>query len=130
MGSRSSFEVTRARQALGVGGEEAAAGHLEACGWRILARRFRAAGYEIDLVAERSGVLAFVEVKTRRAGGLAPPVTAVDWRKRRRLVAAARSAALRWGREARILRFDVVAVTWTSEGAQVEHFENAFRLGE
>ena len=122
--------MTRARQALGLGGEEAAAEHLEAGGWRILARRFRAAGYEIDLVAERSGVLAFVEVKTRRPGSLAPPVTAVDWRKRRRLAAAARSAALRWGREARVIRFDVVAVTWTDGGASIEHFENAFRLGE
>lgn len=122
--------MTRARLALGRDGEAAAAAHLEAHGWRIVARRFRAAGYEIDLVAERDGVLAFVEVKTRRPGGLAAPVTAVDGRKRRRIALAAQAAALRWGRRAQGFRFDVVAVTWTDDGAAIDHFENAFRLGE
>lgn len=122
--------MTHARQALGRDGEEAAARHLEALGWRILERRFRAAGYEIDLVAERGGVLAFVEVKTRRAGGLSPPAAAVDWRKRRRIAAAAHVAASRWGRTARVWRFDVAAVTWGTDGPVVEHLENAFRLGD
>jgi putative endonuclease len=120
--------VTRARQALGREGEEAAARHLESAGWRIVERRFRAAGYEIDLIAERDGVLAFVEVKTRRAGGLAPPAAAVNWRKRRRIAAAAHVAAARWGRGARAFRFDVAAVTWGENGPVVDHLENAFRL--
>jgi putative endonuclease len=122
--------VTRARQLLGRDGEEAAARHLESNGWRVVDRRFRAAGYEIDLIAEREGVLAFVEVKTRRSGSLAPPATAVDWRKRRRIAAAAQVAAARWGRDARAFRFDVAAVTWGRDGPVVEHIENAFRLGE
>jgi len=122
--------VTRARQRLGKDGEEAAARHLEALGWRIVERRFRAAGFEIDLVAERDGVLAFVEVKTRTAGGLGPPAAAVDWRKRRRLAAAAHAAAARWGRAARVWRFDVASVTWGADGPVVEHLENAFRVGE
>ena len=120
--------MTHARQALGRDGEEAAARHLEALGWRIVDRRFRAAGYEIDLVAERGGVLAFVEVKTRRAGALAPPVAAVDWRKQRRIAAAAHVAVARWGRTARAFRFDVAAVTWEAAGPVVEHLEDAFRL--
>ena len=122
--------MTRARQALGRGGEEAAARHLEGQGWRILARRFRAAGYEIDLVALRDGVVAFVEVKTRRPGGVAPASSAVDWRKRRRIAGAAQAAALRWGGSARSFRFDVVTIEWTPAGAAIEHIENAFRLGE
>lgn len=122
--------MTRARQALGLDGEEAAAHHLEAGGWRILARRFRAAGHEIDLVAARDGIVALVEVKTRRAGGVAPTALAVDWRKRRRIAAAAQVAALRWGRSARVLRFDVITVESSPAGTNVEHIENAFRLGE
>ena len=100
--------------------------HLEAAGWRVLARRWRAAGREIDVVAERDGTVAFVEVKARAAGGLAPPATAVDWRKRRRIVDAARAGALRWP-GARAYRFDVVAVTWGRSGPEVEHLEDAFR---
>jgi putative endonuclease len=118
--------VTEERLALGRAGEEVAAGHLEAHGWRILARGWRAAGREIDLVAERQDVVALVEVKTRRAGGLAPPAAAVDWRKRRQLAAAGAVAAARWG-GSRALRFDVVAVTWGTGGPAVEHFEDAFR---
>ncbi len=120
--------MTRARQALGREGEEAAARHLEARGWRVVDRRFRAAGYEIDLVVERDGVLAFVEVKTRRAGSVAAPAAAVDWKKRRRIAAAAHVAARRWGRGAREFRFDVAAVTWTRKGPVVELLEGAFRL--
>lgn len=118
--------MTIARRDLGVAGEEAAARHLEGRGWRILARRWRAAGREIDLVAERDGTVALVEVKTRRAGGLTPAVTAVDWRKRRQLTAAGAVAAARWG-AARTLRFDVIGITWSRGGPVVEHLEDAFR---
>jgi putative endonuclease len=111
-------------------GEDAATRHLELQGWRVLARRFRAGGHEIDLVALRDGVVALVEVKTRRPGAFAPAVTAVDWRKRRRIAAAAQLAVLRWGRWAQAFRFDVITVEWTPAGATIDHIENAFRLGE
>jgi hypothetical protein len=39
-------------------------------------------------------------------------------------------AALRWGRSARVLRFDVITVESSPAGTNVEHIENAFRLGE
>lgn len=118
--------MTEARLELGEAGEEEAARHLVEEGWRILARRWRAAGREIDLVAERDGIVALIEVKTRRAGGLAPPSAAVDWRKRRQLAAAGAAAATRWA-AARALRFDVMAVTWGPAGPEVDHLEDAFR---
>lgn len=119
--------MTRARQALGEAGESAAARYLVERGWEILARRWKAGRYEIDLVAERRGVVAFVEVKTRRPGGLAPPASAVDARKRRRIASAARAGARRW-RSARAFRFDVVAIEWDSDGPRIDHLEDAFRV--
>ncbi len=119
--------MTRARQALGEAGEALAADYLVEAGWRILARRWKAGRFEIDLVVERGGTVAFVEVKTRRPGGLAPPVTAVDGQKRRRIVAAAREGARRW-RFARAFRFDVVGIEWGSDGPTVDHLEDAFRV--
>jgi putative endonuclease len=119
--------VTRARQALGEAGESAAAAWLEERGWRVLARRWKAARREIDIVAERDGLVAFVEVKTRAEGWLAPPAAGVDARKRRQIAAAAAVGATRW--PARAFRFDVIGVTWTREGPRVEHLEDAFRLG-
>lgn len=39
-------------------------------GWQVLARRWRAAGGELDLVVHRDGCLRFVEVKLRAEGAL------------------------------------------------------------
>ena len=50
---------------LGRAGERAAKRWLIRRGWRILATGWRGAGGEIDIVAERRGILAACEVKTR-----------------------------------------------------------------
>lgn len=47
-------------------GEIRAALWLQAKGWSILARRVKTPRGEIDLIARRSGIVAFVEVKWRR----------------------------------------------------------------
>lgn len=114
------------RLRLGEDGERLAAEFLERRGYRIVARRWRAAGREIDLVVEKEEVVAFVEVKTRRSP-LAPPATAVNWRKRRQIAAAALAASERW--RDRAFRFDVVSVELRPGGPRIEHFADAFRLG-
>ncbi len=118
--------MTRERLRLGEEGERLAARFLEQRGYRIVARRWRGAGREIDLIVEKADVVAFVEVKTRRSP-LAPPATAVDWRKRRQLAAAALAASERW--RGRAFRFDVVSVELAAEGHRIEHIADAFRLG-
>ena len=55
------------RMELGRIGESLAAVYLEQRGWRIVERNVRFREGEIDIVAARAGVLAFVEVKTRRS---------------------------------------------------------------
>ena len=49
----------------GRGAETIAAMYLRMHGWRILARRARVPGGEVDIVARRGRTLAFVEVKAR-----------------------------------------------------------------
>ena len=119
--------MTRDRLRLGEEGERLASRYLEERGYRIQARRWRGAGREIDLIAEKGGVVSLVEVKTRRYP-LAAPVLAVDRRKRRQLAAAARLAEARW--PALAFRFDVVSVIVEEGGATVEHLADAFRLGD
>jgi putative endonuclease len=119
------------RRALGAEGEARAAAHLEAGGWRVLARNVRAGGVEIDLVVERAGTLAFVEVKTRRARRHGLPEEAVDASKRARLVrgAAAWLAGVR--PRARSVRFDVVCCEHERDGSwRIRHLEAAFDAGD
>ena len=58
--------MQRSHLVFGAEGEARAARFLARRGYRILARNVRAGGVEIDLVAARGALLAFVEVKTRR----------------------------------------------------------------
>jgi len=63
--------VARSHLARGQGAEAYAARALRARGYRVLLRNVRTPHGEIDLVLERRGTFAFVEVKARRAGGSA-----------------------------------------------------------
>jgi putative endonuclease len=113
----------RASQAGGIAAEAAAAAALEADGWTVLARRLRTEAGEIDLVAERDGLLAFVEVKSRPR--LSDAAYALGPRQRARLIAAA-SVALAanpgWGRAG--VRFDVLLV---DAAGMVRRIADAFR---
>ncbi|WP_226533276.1 YraN family protein [Microbacterium paraoxydans] len=70
---------------LGRAGEERAARHLTGNGYTVLARNWRCAQGEIDIVAAFGRYLAIVEVKTRRTVAFGHPFEAIDARKRRRL---------------------------------------------
>src|ERR1700689_5487196 len=51
--------------ALGVNAEEAACDALARDGWVVLARRVRTEAGELDVLADKDGLLAIVEVKAR-----------------------------------------------------------------
>jgi len=120
------------RYELGRRGEAAAARYLERRGWRILDRNYRSGHKEVDLVARRGRVLAFVEVKTRRNGSFGHPLESITWQKRREVAACARG----WIREhppssGTIRRFDAVAVRLEPCGRVViEHVADAWWAGE
>jgi putative endonuclease len=71
----------------GISAESRAAAYLLAKGYRILARRFRTRFGEIDIVARRRGLIAFVEVKARAT--LDDAAYAVTPQQRQRIIAAA-----------------------------------------
>ncbi len=79
--------MTTGRQRLGAAGEDAAARHLEALGYRILERNVHLSRYgEIDIVAMDGGTLALVEVRTRRGERLGTPEESVGPTKKRKLL--------------------------------------------
>ncbi len=62
-------------------GEDIAEKYLKNHGWKIITRNFSVKGGEIDLIAYRFGVLAYVEVKTRSNDLFGKPSDAVDGEK-------------------------------------------------
>ncbi len=75
---------------LGLRAETMAALVLRLRGWQILARRYKVPGGEVDIIARRGDIIAFVEVKARATPDAA--LAAIDAVKQRRL----RLAARRW----------------------------------
>lgn len=119
------FALRTQSAVLGIRGERRAARYLRRRGYRILARNFRAAGAEIDLVALDGETLVFVEVKTRRSEAAGSPLAAVDARKQARLRRAAEVYAARAGTQ-RPVRFDVVAIRARRLVPRVELVKGAF----
>jgi putative endonuclease len=116
----------RKRVPAGRRGEQVAARHLKRCGYLILARNYRAAGAEIDLVALDESTLVFVEVKFRLGSGFGTPAEAVDLEKRERIRRAARAFAEWRGVPDLPARFDVVAISGAGRFSRLELIKNAF----
>jgi putative endonuclease len=117
------------RQELGRSGEDLAVESLRRDGFRVVDRRWRSCGAEIDIVCERGELVVFVEVKARSGDGFGAPSEAVTRTKRRRIARAAMSYLVRHGWLDRACRFDVVEVRADPDGThRVNHIEDAFRL--
>jgi putative endonuclease len=93
-------------EARGRRAETLAAWWLRLHGWRILARRARIAGGEVDLVAKRGRTVAFVEVKQRRSEDAA--AMALDEYRLRRVAVAAERLAPRYARPGDDIRIDAI----------------------
>lgn len=110
------------RRARGNRAETAAAEFVVAAGWRVVARNWHDRFGELDIIASRDGVFAFIEVKARRHARYGDGLAAVTWRKRRRMVHAAQHflARHRLGPDTPC-RFDVIVVVLgPGDGCRVE----------
>ena len=104
----------------GRGAETLACWYLRLHGWRILARRARVPGGEVDIVARRRRTLAFIEVKAR-ASDEAAGFALDEWRLRRVVVAAERLTPryMREGDDVRIDALFLVPGSWPRHLANV-----------
>lgn len=114
-----------AHNALGKAGEDAAAAYLERNGYTLRHRNWRKNHLELDIVAEKDGMLIIVEVKTRANNDYIEPQEAVNWQKVRRIVVAADAYIKHHCIDAPV-RFDIVTVVGEVGTFQIEHIQDAF----
>ena len=112
-------------------GEERAALFLRLHGYKIVERNFRCRQGEIDIIAGKGGIVAFVEVKQRKNADFGEAREFVTYSKQRRVIAAAELWLMKTGCELQP-RFDVIEV-YAPEGTDtrrpaIRHLENAFTL--
>jgi len=114
---------------LGAWGERIAAERLVGSGWHIVERNYRFGRREVDLIAQKGEILAFVEVKTRSGARFGPPEASVTARKQREIEVVARAFLLRHRPRSPAVRFDVVAIVVGPERRllRYEHIEDAWR---
>lgn len=116
--------ATNARKAAekrGREGERRAAWWLWLRGWRILDRRVRTPAGEVDLVARKGSLVAFVEVKARASE--AELDFAIDERRLARVAAAAEYLMPRYAGPGDDIRVDVILI---APRALPRHIENAW----
>lgn len=96
--------------------EDAATEFLRRQGYKIAQRNYATRFGEIDIVAVDDGMVVFVEVKSRSSAEYGPPEVAVDRRKQAKLRRIAQAFLERHHLTDSPCRFDVVALTRSSEG--------------
>ena len=117
------------RQVTGKKGEDMACDLLAGRGHTILERNHRVGHLELDIISVSADGIHFVEVKARRESIQAPPQDNVDHVKQRRIAAAAKG----YLRSRKGLpfngcecHFDVIAVIFKDNTAQVDYFPDAY----
>jgi putative endonuclease len=119
--------MAKTRLNLGQLGERLAAEKLQALGYDLVARNYRCAQGEVDVVARHNDVWVFVEVRTRRGGAFGSPEESITPRKRAHMRAAAQSYLAANNLTEVDWRLDVVAVALSARGEllRVDVIENA-----
>ena len=125
MQRKTGIDHTQRRKAGNIG-EDAVCGFLVKQGYEIIKRNFTVRGGEIDIIAEKADIIAFVEVKTRTIGSMTSAEEAADLRKQRLIIRTAQ-AYLQNVAQPLQCRFDVATVE--TEGGTVKklrYYVNAF----
>lgn len=106
-------------------GEQIAADFLLKKGYTIAYRNYRYLKGEIDIIAQKDGVVAIVEVRSRRSDAIIPIAETVTQKKIQLLVRTADYYIVSNDINAEV-RFDIITILKNSKRFDIEHLENAF----
>ncbi|MCA1795931.1 MAG: YraN family protein [Geobacteraceae bacterium] len=121
--------MTHARLKLGKWGEERAVRYLRQRLYRIVVTNYSNKCGEIDIIARRGKVVAFVEVKTRRTTAFGSGAEAVTPRKQRQIIRTAQLYLLQNPDMSDLQpRFDIIGVLVKpgTDACSIEHIPDAF----
>jgi len=110
---------------LGIEAEEAAVNYLQQKGYQIIVRNYRGDRCEIDIIAEQSETLVFIEVKSSQT--VIDPETEVDIKKIGHIIRAAEAFLINYAIPVKEIRFDIVALRFEDNYWQINHIQDAFR---
>ena len=109
------------KRKLGASGEAKACKYLKKNGYKILERNFKNPFGEIDIIASKDDITAFIEVKTRLSDSYGTPSQAVDETRKHRYISGAKYYYS--GRQIDCtVRFDIIEIFKN----ELNHIENAF----
>ena len=104
----------------GKSGEQLAVAYLIEKNFRIIFCNWRFSRYEIDVIAEKNGVIHFIEVKTRHSNNFGYPEESVDRKKFKNLQKAAGAFLNRFDKVMKI-QFDILSIR-ILPGEEIEYF--------
>ncbi len=110
---------------LGKEGEQLAIDFLIKNGYSIRERNYRFNKAEVDIIASKKDVLAIVEVKTRSTNVFGNPEDFVKPKQIQNLVKVVNEYVIENDLDVEV-RFDIIAITKSNVGFDIEHLENAF----
>lgn len=113
-------------QEIGMAGETLAVREMRKQGYTILEQNYRTRGGEIDIIAQKDGILVFTEVKTRRGTAYGTPAEAVTRTKQRHIIAAAKEYLAAHALTDQDCRFDVAEVLEEKGKTYFRYTKNAF----
>lgn len=112
--------------ARGAWAEDLACRFLLDQGLALITRNYRSRHGELDLVMRDGATIVFVEVRMRSRTDFGGATASIDPRKCRRLVATAEHYLQHRHLASEACRFDVVSVTASQDGNDIEWIDDAF----
>ena len=101
-------------------GEALAVKYLSEQGYKIMHQNWRHSHWEVDIIAEKDGILHFIEVKTRLTKKFGHPEDGVDKKKNQNLINAAEEYLYQNPQWIRI-QFNILSIS-IPQGEPVEYF--------
>jgi len=110
---------------LGKKAEYLATDYLRKQGYYIRDKNYRSGPAEVDIIAQKTNHLCFIEIKSKKSLRYGEPEEQIDKGKIQRYHHAAESFQMeeKWHGE---IQFDSISITFFPQAVKIEHFEDAF----